>query len=131
MHSTATKLGFGAFFIFVCLIIFGSCLIGYVEGPSYDNVQLVNKERVTVSNGEDVSSEFRIWVNDAQGKTHSLKITDKLVGGMRTNSSDVYGSLVIDGCYDITSRGQRISIASAFPNVETINKVECNKSNTK
>ena len=65
------------------------------------------------------SSKYLIFTDKG-----TYEITDSWLM-WRWNSSDLYGSLKEDNCYDFKLRGWRVSFFSMYPNIDTATKKEC------
>lgn len=103
-----------AFMIFVFSLIIGS--IGFSIYTVYNtqndiNITVTDKERVTYSSGESVSSKYLIYT-----ETEVFECTDNLLVG-KFNSSDIYGQLRKDSTYLVTVYGYRVPYLSWYRNI--------------
>lgn len=117
------KFGFGCFALFVVLVIFGSCAASWAAHGKRETlmIQVGDKERVTESVGEEVSSRYLIY-----STTETFEVTDSLIEG-RFDSSDLYGSIQRDHCYHVEVYGWRVPVLSMYRNIVSAEEVPCER----
>lgn len=99
-------------------VIFALALIAGIlfTISGYGNKQMIrtkviDKERITTSNGESVKSYYLIFT-----EAGPLKLEDELFYG-NFNSSDLYSQIRKDSTYTFHTIGYRIGFMSEYPNI--------------
>lgn len=107
--------GFVLFLIIVLIGIFGlhACATSVAQSTTYTEVVTIcGKEPVQTEHGH----EYRVYTS---GDTYVVEDYYG-VGGVRTNSADVYGRIQVGKTYLVRSFGIRSSTFSVFRNIETV-----------
>jgi len=111
--KTSAGLAIGALIAAIFGLIIGLSVMSY-NNVSTETVIVDSKERITTGSGEDTSSKYVVFTDKG-----TFEITDSLLM-FRFNSSDIYGSVKADTCYDLVLRGFRIPFLSIYQNIDTL-----------
>ena len=83
----------------------------YYNTSEVVTITVTDKERITESSGEDVTSKYLVFT-----ETETFENTDELIFG-KWNSSDVQGKLKVDSTYTVKVVGWRLSFFSMYRNI--------------
>ncbi len=90
--------------------------IGGYANKKTITTKVVDKERITKSNGDNVESYYLIFTESG-----AFKLEDELFYG-NFNSSDWYGQIRKDSTYTFEIIGYRIGMLSEYPNIVKFTK---------
>lgn len=105
------------FVLLLALVVFGAIgySFAYYNNENTFTTKVRDKERVTTSDSDGHIKSFYLVYTD--NGTYSLK-DELLYGNFR--SSDLYGKIVRDSTYEITTVGFRVGFLSMYPNIVKI-----------
>lgn len=108
-----TGAGLIAIFILAGIMIIASVgmKIGGYNNKQTIKTKVLDKERITKQNGDQVDSYYLIYT-----EAGPLKLEDELLYG-NFNSSDWYGQIRKDSTYTFHTVGYRIGYLSEYPNI--------------
>ena len=113
MITTSRIILFAAILMIVSSIAF---TIGGRANKQSIRSKVVDKERITQKNGDNVESFYLIYT-----EAGPLKLEDDLLYG-NFNSSDWYGQIRKDSTYTFETIGYRIGFMSSYPNIVKFQK---------
>lgn len=101
------------------LILIGIAVMQSYFEKSTTTRQVISKERVC-EGGKQGDCKYLVFTDGG-----TLQIKDALFGTTRFNSSDVYGRIREDRCYNFTVYGWRAPFLSMYENVAEVTEVPC------
>lgn len=99
---------FGLIAAVTALLLLTAVCTSYQKQEVRSAVTVCNKESIATESGH----EYRIYTD--QG---TFVIADSLIGKVRFSSADAYGRLKTGVTYRMVTKGWRLPVLSAFPNI--------------
>lgn len=83
----------------------------YYQTQEDVEITVLDKERITVSSGDDVESKYLVFTEDETFENVDLLFK------LKFNSSDLQGQLQVDSTYTVEVVGWRIPVLSMYRNI--------------
>ncbi len=113
----SSNISFGAFCIIVLIVLAIVVSCSFIINTHKEEVLNVTVTDKAVKRYKD-KDVYLIFTDSG-----TFEVSDSLVGFIRFNSSDVYGSIEAGKTYNLKLRGYRVPIPSMYQNIESFEVV--------